>query len=81
MYDIGFDRPEAHVIAKGAARYYAFYAPSFDGTLELRGLGPGRYRLRDYVNGRDLGEVSGPRGTLAAHFRQSLLIEALPQEP
>ena len=81
LYDIGFDRPEAHVIAKGAARYYAFYAPSYDGKLELRGLGPGRYRLRDYVNGRDLGEVSGPRGTLTAHFRQSLLVEALPQEP
>lgn len=81
LYDIGFDRPEAHVIAKGAARYYAFYAPKFGGTLELRGLEPRRYRVRDYVHDRDLGEVEGPVGRLVADFNQSLLVEALPQQP
>ena len=26
LYDIGFDRPEAHVVRKGDALYYAFFA-------------------------------------------------------
>ena len=62
LYDIGFDRPEAHVVRKGDALYYAFFAPSFDGKIELRGLDARAYRLTDYVNGRDLGVVQGPRG-------------------
>jgi alpha-galactosidase len=81
LYDIGFDKPETHVIAKGEARYYAFYAKNFRGSVELRGLQPGRYRVRDYVHERDLGVVQGPLARLAVHFTQSLLVEALPQEP
>jgi len=81
VYDVGFDRPEAHLIAKGEGRYYAFYARSFSGTLELRGLEPRRYRVRDYVHGRDLGEVTGPVGRLDARFSHSLLLEARPQQP
>ena len=79
LYDIGFDRPETHVIAKGDARYYAFYAKNYRGDVELRGLKPGAYRVRDYVHDRDLGLVQGPRAKLAVHFNHSLLIEALPQ--
>jgi len=78
LYDIGFDRPEAHVVRKGNALFYAFYGKSFDGTLELRGLGPGTYRVRDYVGGRDLGQVQGPTGRLATRFEGSLLVEARP---
>jgi alpha-galactosidase len=81
LYDIGFDQPEAHVISKGGAMYYAFYAPRFDGTVELRGLKPGSYRVRDYVHQRELGRVHGPTARLAAHFRHSLLIEVRPQQP
>jgi alpha-galactosidase len=81
LYDIGFDRPEGHVIAKGEGRYFAFYARKFTGKLELRGLEPRRYRVRDYVRGVDLGEVTGPVGQLAADFTQSMLLEALPQQP
>ncbi len=80
LYDIGFDKPETHVIAKGEARYYAFYAKNFRGDVELRGLQAGTYRVRDYVHERDLGVVKGPLAKLAVHFTQSLLIEALPQE-
>ena len=78
-YDIGFDRPETHVVRKGDALYYAFYAPSFDGQLELRGLKAGKYRVTDYVNNRDLGVVSAPVGKLNAQFANSLLIEVRPE--
>lgn len=77
LYDIGFDRPEAHAIRKGGAMYYAFYAPSYQGPVELRGLPPGRHRVRDYVNGRDLGEVEGPVARLDVRFEKSLLVEAM----
>jgi alpha-galactosidase len=78
LYDIGFDHPEAHVIEKSGRFYYAFYAPQFSGNVPLRGLGSGRYRVRDYFNGRDLGEVTGTRQTLQISFRKFLLVEAVP---
>src|SRR5262249_34391091 len=43
LYDIGFDRPETHVVAKDGRLYYAFYADRWHGPVELRGLGAGRY--------------------------------------
>ena len=78
LYDIGFDKPETHVVEKGGRFYYAFYAHEFSGTVPLRGLAPGRYRLRDYFNDRDLGEVSGAHNTLQIAVAGSLLIEAIP---
>lgn len=79
LYDIGFDRPETHAIRKGDRLYYALFAPQFDGQVELRGLGAGRYRLHDYEHDRDLGTVQGPLARLPVQFRRHLLIEALPQ--
>jgi alpha-galactosidase len=79
LYDIGFDRPEAHAIRKGATFYYAFFAERFSGSLQLRGLGAGRYRVRDYEAGRDLGVVSGPTATLTASFAKHLLLEVQPE--
>jgi alpha-galactosidase len=80
LYDIGFDRPEAHVVRKADALYYAFYSrDTFKGKVELRGLAAGRYRVRDYENGRDLGVVEGPTGSLAASFKDHLLLEARPE--
>ena len=82
LYDIGFDKPEAHVVRKGDAMYYAFYAPEFSGPVELRGLSPGRHRVYDYVNGRDLGTVEAPgAATVEVHFRRSLLVEVRPLPP
>jgi alpha-galactosidase len=78
LYDIGFDHPETHVIEKAGRFYYAFYAPDFTGAVPLRGLGGGRYRVRDYFENRDLGEVSGSRTTLQVAFRHFLLVEAVP---
>ena len=50
LYDIGFDKPEAHVVEKAGRFYYAFYAPQWHGPVTLRGLKAGRYRMRDYFN-------------------------------
>jgi alpha-galactosidase len=80
LYDIGFDRPEAHAIRKGNAVYYAFFAPRHDGQVELRGLAPGTtYAVRDYVNGVELGMVKGPAASLSVRFSRSLLLEASPE--
>ena len=79
LYDIGFDRPEAHAIRKDDRLYYAFYAPRWTGAIELRGLQPVGYRVRDYVAGRDLGLVKGPVATLPVEFRKHLLLEARPE--
>ena len=79
LYDIGFDKPEGHAVEKDGRLYFAFYAPRWQGPVEIRGLGAGRWRLRDYVDGRDLGEVRGgagnPRVTL--RFEHALLLEAV----
>ncbi|MGA8708874.1 MAG: glycoside hydrolase family 36 protein [Steroidobacteraceae bacterium] len=77
LYDIGFDRPETHVIEKDGRFYYAFYAHEFSGAVPLRGLKSARYRVRDYFGGRELGEVSAG-GRLPLAFHGALLIEAIP---
>lgn len=41
---------------------------SVQGTIELRGLQPVNYRLRDYEANRDLGTVTGPTAHLAVAF-------------
>jgi alpha-galactosidase len=79
LYDIGFDRPEAHAIRKDGSLYYAFYAPEWEGEVELRGLQERAYRVSDYVRGVELGNVTGPAGRLAVKFEGSLLLEARPE--
>lgn len=81
LYDIAFDKPETHVVEKNGAMHYAFYAPAFDGTVSLRGLGPGVWRIRDYVNGVDLGRVDAAKPTLKVAFKEHLLIEAVLETP
>jgi alpha-galactosidase len=78
LYDIGFDKPETHAIRKNGTMYYAFYAPEWDGTVELRGLGPGRFAVVDYVNDKQLGVVDGPTGKLRVSFRHALLVTTRP---
>ncbi len=79
LYDIGFDRPEAHAIRKDSGMYYAFYAPHWSGKIALRGLAERAYRVTDYVNGKDLGIVHGPVADLDVSFDQHLLLEAKPE--
>jgi alpha-galactosidase len=79
LYDIGFDRPEAHAIRKGEEMYYAFFARHWKGPVELRGLQNRSYRVVDYVTNHDLGSVHGPQATLPAEFDKHLLLEARPE--
>jgi alpha-galactosidase len=79
LYDIGFDKPEAHAIRKEGKMYYAFYAAQWNGEVELRGLDNRTYRVTDYANEKDFGTVNGPVATLRTHFQKHLLLEARPQ--
>lgn len=79
LYDIGFDRPEAHAIKKGEAMYFAFFAKQWNGSIELRGLENRSYKIMDYEHNREVGQVQGPRGILQFTFAGHLLLEALPQ--
>jgi alpha-galactosidase len=79
LYDIGFDRPEAHAIVKDDGRwFYAFYAERWEGPIELRGLGEGRYRVADYWSGKHIGFASASANRLPVSFERFLLLEAVP---
>jgi alpha-galactosidase len=78
LYDLGFDRPEAHAIEKDGRMYYAFFAKEFAGEVELRGLPEGRSCVKDYVGDRQLGAVNGPRARLPVRFQRHLLLEVVP---
>ncbi len=78
LYDIGFDKPEAHAVEKDGTMHYAFFADRWSGPLELRGLGAGRFALRDGFTGRPLGHVTAATSRIPAAFERFLLIEATP---
>ncbi len=82
LYDLAFDVPETHVIARENRLYYAFFpskpGESFSGTVELRGLAGGAYRVVDYVQQRELGVVSSREPYLQVAFDGSLLVAAVP---
>jgi alpha-galactosidase len=78
LYIYGYDSPEAYAIEKDGKMYYAFYAPSsWQGILDLRGLGSGTFQVLDYENGRDLGTVDGQNAKLAAKFHEHMLLEVI----
>lgn len=87
FYVYGYDSPEAYAIVKDGSMYYAFYAPQpagkspgspgkWNGEVELRGLANREYHVTDYVNGKDMGTVTGPVAKLKVDFVGSLLLEA-----
>jgi alpha-galactosidase len=79
VYDIGFDKPEGHLVESGGRFYYAFYAPHWSGPIPLRGLPQGgSFRVRDYVDERDLGTVPGAHPVVTVSFEKSLLLEVSP---
>jgi len=77
LYDIGFDRPEAHAVQMKGSMYYAFYSPSIDGKVELRGLEAKEYDVIDYEHTTTLGTVKGPVGTISVSFRHHLLVKTI----
>jgi alpha-galactosidase len=79
LYDIGFDRPETHVVRQNGSVYYAFFAPEWKGKITLRGLSGRAYHVTDYVDGKDLGTIHGPAATLDVQFAKHLLLEARPE--
>lgn len=82
LYDVAFDKPEAHVVRKGDNLYYGFFADVWfrQNAIELRGLSPEvRYRVRDYAHGVDLGVVTAENPRLWINFRESLLLELRPE--
>lgn len=75
LYDIGFDKPETHVISKADTLFYAFYEENWNGPIELRGLNNEKeYQVYDYVEERQLGTVSGADPTINTSFTDHLLI-------
>ncbi len=79
LYDIAYDKPEAHVVRKKGTLYYAFYANEWNGELEFRGLPPGEYKIIDYGRNRTLGVVKQGH-KLQATFKNYLLVKAEPVE-
>jgi len=82
LYTYGYDLPESYAIAKDGKMYYAFFSGdrrSFSGEVEMRGLlNAGTYKVRDYVDGKDLGTVQADANgkcRLKADFKDSLLLE------
>lgn len=76
LYDIGFDKPEAHAIEKDGVLHYAFYADDWDGPIPLRGLGKGRYTLTDGFTGAPMGQASAASNVIRPTFRKFLLVRA-----
>jgi alpha-galactosidase len=84
LYVTGYDEPEGYAIAKDGKMYYAFFAPTvgWKGEVELRGLKPGRYRVSDYSEAKELGTVDAAVtgvAKLAAEFKDHLLLEVSSQ--
>ncbi|KPL14629.1 MAG: hypothetical protein AMS26_10065 [Bacteroides sp. SM23_62] len=76
LYDIGFDIPEAHVIRKDSALYYAFFADDWKGDVRFRGLAPGViYQVYDYVNDQDLGTITGDENWMELSFQKYKLLK------
>jgi alpha-galactosidase len=79
LYTYGYDFPEAYAIAKDGKMYYAFYAPEKDkpwkGSVELRGLQPGKYQVLNYENATSLGTVDASDPKLNVEFSEHLLLE------
>ncbi len=77
LYDIGYFKPEAHVVKKDDKMYYAFYADEWDGEIELRGLEKDReYTVVEYANDEQRTyTVNGSNPIIKPAFKKDYLIE------
>jgi alpha-galactosidase len=83
LYVYGYDVPEGYAIEKDGVMYYAFFSPDprkpWKGEIELRGLEARTYKVTEYVEGKELGTVTGPTAKLPAEFTEHLLLEVTAQ--
>lgn len=77
LYDIAYDKPEAHVLEKGGKMYYAFYADEWDGEeIELRGLENRTYTVCEYTSDdKRTYTVEGSDPVIRPVFKRNYLIE------
>jgi alpha-galactosidase len=79
LYDIGYDKPETHVIAKGDTLFYAFYDKEWEGPIPLRGLKQHTaYRALDYVNRKEIASFAADHPVIGAAFNGYLLLAVFP---
>ena len=80
LYTIGYDSPEGYAVEKDGKMFYAFFSQtSWKGTLQLRGLQTGMYRVLDYENNKELAPVEGTTGAFQIQFQDHLLLEVQKQ--
>ena len=78
LYDIRFDVPETHVVAKNGAMYYAFYAEEWNGgRIELRGLDSEKtYTVVEYASDElNSYTINGAEPFITPTFTRDYLIE------
>lgn len=78
LYDLGFDMPEGHVIAKDGKMYYAFYAEEWNGEpIELRGLDASKsYKVTEYTTDEKKSyAIEGSAPYISPNFSRNYLIE------
>ncbi|MEG1622384.1 MAG: alpha-galactosidase [Alistipes sp.] len=78
LYDIAWDKPEAHVISKDGHLYYAFYADQWSGAeITLKGLDPKKsYTVCEYTaDNAPTYTLDGNHPVITPTFKGSYLIE------
>ncbi|MDR1203188.1 MAG: alpha-galactosidase [Tannerellaceae bacterium] len=77
LYDIGFSKPETHVIEKDGRMYYAFYADEWNGEIELKGLEKNReYTVVEYTTDEKISYTTkGEKPVIKPTFKTNYLIE------
>jgi alpha-galactosidase len=83
LYVTGYDAPEGYAIAKDGKQYYSFFRPrTGEAKLSCAELKPGKYQVRDYAEGRDIGTVEAASDGVAkvtTEFKEHLLLEVSSQ--
>ena len=77
LYDIGFSKPETHVIKKDGKMYYAFYADNWNGEIKLKGLDKSKnYTVVEYATDEKKSyTIKGKNPVITTNFKRNYLIE------
>jgi alpha-galactosidase len=80
LYDIAFDLPETHAVAKEDTLYYSLFSRDpYTGTFHLRGLGGGQYSVANAVTGESMGMMAGSKASVGLSFKGVMLLKAEPR--